>query len=67
LGDLFRVLEKWKDAVYLPPKQEQAFQQGGTFVFKGEDTVYAQYDVSTGAHVAVDDAVRIAIEAGKGL
>ena len=33
LTDLFQVLSKWKDAVYVPPKAEQAFNQGGTFIF----------------------------------
>lgn len=62
MKDLFGVLEKWKDAVYMPPKQEQAFQQGGTFVFKGRDTLYAHYDASTGAHLSVENAVQIAVE-----
>jgi len=63
LKDLFSVLAKWKDAVYLPPKQQQAFQQGGTFIFKGFDTLYAHYDASTGAHVQVDKAVQLALAA----
>jgi len=61
LGDLFQVLGKWNGAVYMPPKMEQAFNQGGTFVFKGGDTVYAHYDASAGAHVSVDGAVQIAL------
>jgi hypothetical protein len=27
MKDLLDVLGKWKDAVYIPPKQEQAFQR----------------------------------------
>lgn len=65
LKGLFDVLWKWKDAVYIPPKQEQAFQQGATFIFKGIDTIYAHYDASTGAHAPVDDALRIGIAATK--
>lgn len=63
LQDLFNVLSKWKDAAYVPPKQEQAFQQGGAFIFRGIDTVYAHYDASAGAHIPVDDLVRLALEA----
>lgn len=63
LKDLFDVLGKWKDAVYIPPKQQQAFQQGGAFIFKGSDTLYAHYDASTGAHIQVDKAVQLALTA----
>lgn len=62
MKDLFDVLGKWKDAVYIPPKPEQGFQQGGAFVFKGKDTLYAHYDASVGAHIPVDKAVQIAVE-----
>ena len=62
LRDLLDVLGKWRDAVYVPPKQEQAFQQGGAFVFKGEDTAFAHYDAATGAHVEVAAAVERALE-----
>lgn len=65
LGDLFEVLSKWKDAVYLPPKQKQAFNQGGTFIFKGANTVFAHYDASSGAHIPVNDAVATALKASK--
>jgi len=65
MKDLFDVLGKWKDAIYIPPKQEQAFQQGGTFVFKGRDTLYAHYDASTGAHISVNNAAQIAVEGMK--
>lgn len=47
-------------AAYLPPKQEQAFLQGGTFVFDGPRCVYAHYDESTAAHANVDDVVELA-------
>jgi len=47
-------------AFYVPPKQEQAFLQGGTFVFDGKDCVYAHYDESTAAHANVDDVVKLA-------
>lgn len=57
LEELIDVLGKWKDAVYIPPKQEQAFQQGGAFLFQGGDTAYAHYDGGAGAHVEVEKVV----------
>ena len=62
MKDLLDVLGKWKDAVFIPPKQEQAFQQGGAFIFKGKDTIFAHYDASAGAHVEVMSVVERAIE-----
>ncbi len=60
MKDLLDILGKWK--VYLPPKQEQAFQQGGAFIFKGEDTVFAHYDAAAGAHIEVMNVVERAIK-----
>jgi len=60
--DLFDVLGKWKDAVYIPPKTEQAFQQGGVFVFKGADTAFAYYDAGAGTHLEVSKAVAEALK-----
>lgn len=48
-------------AFYIPPKQEQAFLQGGTFIFDGPDTVYAHYDESTAAHANVDEVIKLAM------
>lgn len=62
MKDLLYVLGKWKDAIYLPPKQEQAFQQGGAFIFKGGDTIFAHYDAAAGAHIEVLDVVQRAIQ-----
>lgn len=65
---LFEVLGKWKDAVYLPPKIEQSTNHGGTFVFNGDVTVFAYYDASPGTHAdafgAVDTALREAAKEG---
>jgi len=55
---LTSVLKRWKP--WLPPKQEQGLQQGGTIVFSGKDTVYAWYDESTGAHAPVEDVIEAA-------
>lgn len=62
MKDLLDVLGKWKDSIYFPPKQEQAFQQGGSFVFKGTDTVFAHYDAAAGTHLEVSKAVDGAIK-----
>lgn len=67
-AQLFEVLGKWKDAVYVPPKIEQSTNHGGTFIFNGDDTVFAHYDESPGTHADTFDAVDMAIrEATKGL
>lgn len=63
--DLVEVLGKWKDAVYIPPKRDQAFNQGGTFIFDGSDTVYAHYDEATGAHARSDEMVEKALETAR--
>lgn len=62
MKDLLNVLGKWKDAVYLPPKQEQAFQQGGVFIFKGKNTAFAYYDAAAGTHLEVAKVVEKALE-----
>ncbi|KAG7361371.1 AhpC/TSA antioxidant enzyme [Nitzschia inconspicua] len=58
--ELTEVLSKWNKAFYIPPKQDQAFNQGGTFLFDGDDTVFAHYDESTGAHSDIDQVIRLA-------
>mmetsp|Transcript_18360 Transcript_18360/g.33137 ORF Transcript_18360/g.33137 Transcript_18360/m.33137 type:complete len:99 (-) Transcript_18360:373-669(-) len=58
---LFEVLGKWKDAVYVPPKLEQSTNHGGTFIFNGDDTVFAHYDESPGTHADAFDAVDRAV------
>lgn len=56
-SELSEVLSKWKDAFYIPPKQDQAFNQGGSFIFDGDRTVYAHYDEATAAHALPDEMV----------
>ncbi|KAL9189424.1 hypothetical protein ACHAXT_009099 [Thalassiosira profunda] len=63
LDQLFEVLGKWKDAVYIPPKLEQSTNHGGTFIFNGDDVVFAHYDESPGTHADTCEAVEMAIEA----
>lgn len=55
------VLSKWSDAIYIPPKQEQAFNQGGTFIFDGDKTIFAHYDEATGAHADIEYVTDLAI------
>jgi AhpC/TSA antioxidant enzyme len=61
MKELLEVLSKWNQASYLPPKQSQAFNQGGTFIFNGFETVFAHYDESTGAHANVGYVKDLAI------
>jgi hypothetical protein len=50
-------------AFYIPPKQSQALLQGGTFVFCGNQTLFAHYDPSTAAHASIDRVMDIAQKA----
>lgn len=49
-------------AFFIPPKQEQAFLQGGTFVLNGQTTLLAHYDESTAAHASLDQVMEVALE-----
>jgi hypothetical protein len=49
-------------AVFIPPEQSQAFNQGGTFVFDGPTTVFAHYDESTGAHSDIQEVLGLVKE-----
>lgn len=60
--ELSEVLSKWKDAFYSPPKREQAFYQGGAFLFSGDKTVYAHYDEATAAHAVPDEMIDMAVK-----
>ena len=59
LKDLGTILSKWSKAFFIPPKNEQAFNQGGTFVFDGNRAVFAHYDPSTAAHATVDQVMEV--------
>lgn len=59
--NLMNVLSKWKDAIYIPPKQSQALLQGGTFVLRHQQTLYAHYDPSTAAHAPISTVLDIAM------
>jgi len=62
LDQLFEVLGKWKDAVYVPPKGDQATNQGGTFVFDGDRVVFAHYDESPGTHADTYETIKLALD-----
>jgi hypothetical protein len=57
---IFAPLVEPGSAIFIPPKQDQAFNQGGTFLFDGNDTIFAHYDESTGAHSDIDQVMRLA-------
>lgn len=61
LSDLGEVLSKWNKAFFIPPKQDQAFLQGGTFVFDGPKTLFAHYDESTAAHASLEEVMELAL------
>lgn len=46
-------------AFFIPPKSEQAFLQGGTFIFDGPKTVFAHYDESTAAHADLEEVLEV--------
>ena len=56
LSDFKDVMKKWQNAFYKPPRDDQAFQQGGVLIFAGEQDqlFFAHYDASTGAHVEAE-------------
>lgn len=60
--ELGEILSKWNKAFFIPPKEEQAFLQGGTFVFADTKTVFAHYDPSTAVHAPVDRVMELAME-----
>lgn len=61
-NELQEVLSKWKDAFFIPPKRDQAFFQGGAFLFSEDDTIFAHYDEATAAHAMPDEMVHRALE-----
>ena len=59
--DLVDATKRWKP--WLPPKSDQGLQQGGAFVFEGEELLFQHYDPSTGAHVDLDTVLKVALTA----
>ena len=48
-------------AVYMPPKLEQSTNHGGTFIFDGDDVVFAHYDESPGTHADTYEVLDLAV------
>lgn len=62
--DLQNLLGRWVErGVWVPPKQDQAFNQGGMFVLRGKEMLFAHYDPSAGAHADLERVLQIATEA----
>jgi len=59
MGDLADIMPRWKP--WIPPKQDQAFQQGGMLVFQGEDAVFFHRDQATGDHANFEEVLRAAL------
>ncbi len=58
---LKKVMTKWtKQELWIPPQQDQAFQQGGVVIFDGEKVVWVWRDPATGAHADLKEVVRVA-------
>jgi hypothetical protein len=64
IQDLKDVMKAWTamKTLWIPPKQDQAFNQGGVVVFEGKNVLYCYKDPATGAHADLDEVVRIALD-----
>jgi len=51
-----------KTPLWHPPAQDQAFQQGGTVIFNGQDPVWVHRDPATGAHADMQDVIAVATQ-----
>lgn len=61
INDLVNATRNWK--AWIPPRRDQALQQGGALIFNGQDCVLAHYDEGTGAHIDLEVLVKAAMEA----
>ena len=60
IEDLKQVMREWtKYKLWIPPKQDQAFQQGGVFVFEGDECIWEWRDRATGDHADFADVLRV--------
>lgn len=63
IEDLKETMKKWtKNPLWIPPQQDQAFQQGGVAVFKGDTLVWIHRDKATGAHADLDEVIKVATQ-----
>jgi peroxiredoxin len=58
-GDLKTVLSKWK--AWNPPRMDQALQQGGMFVFDGDQCLFSHFDQSSGDHADLQSVLGTAL------
>lgn len=58
-------LRNWRTAMWIPPRLDQGLQQGGSLVFKGKQTLYKYKDPSAGAHVDINELLRVALNSGE--
>lgn len=63
-GYLGKAVQNWAGHMWIPPKLEQGLQQGGSFVFKGKETIFSYRDPSAGAHVDLNAVVQTALLSG---
>lgn len=59
--DMVTALQRWKP--WIPPKLDQGLQQGGIFVFKGQEEIFGHFDPSTGAHADLPTVLSVAVSA----
>ncbi|GAB4821566.1 hypothetical protein N2152v2_008612 [Parachlorella kessleri] len=61
--DLGNMAKKFvKNKLWHPPKQDQAYQQGGVVIFEGKELLWAHYDPATGAHADLKEVVEVATD-----
>ena len=53
-----------KQKLWIPPKQDQAFNQGGIVIFKGQKAIWVWRDPATGAHANMEEVIKIATQGG---
>mmetsp|Transcript_32094 Transcript_32094/g.66431 ORF Transcript_32094/g.66431 Transcript_32094/m.66431 type:complete len:92 (-) Transcript_32094:1567-1842(-) len=54
-SDFTSTLSRWK--LWIPPKTDQAFLQGGTLVFHGRQIVFQHFDPAPSAHADIDEVL----------
>lgn len=60
--DIKDVMNVWtKGPLWVPPKQDQAFQQGGVVIYKGKELVWSHYDPATSSHADFNEVIKVAV------
>ena len=54
-------MSRWKP--WIPPKLDQGLQQGGMFVFRGDQVLFSHFDPATGAHADIATVLSVALAA----